>query len=25
LIQATGSTLLTDLATLFNPADFFAA
>ena len=24
LIQATGSTLLTDLATLFNPADFFA-
>jgi len=25
LIQATGSTLLTDLAALFNPADFFAA
>ena len=25
LIQATGSTLMTDLATLFNPADFFAA
>ena len=24
LIQATGSTLMTDLATLFNPADFFA-
>ena len=25
LVQATGSTLLTDLATLLNPADFFAA